>query len=103
MNWPSAFEFTAILFLVLFLSWIKAVLCIAVAIFIRPLWISLAVAALIGVGETAVDMGLELFFAGMTDIYSVLFLLLPASAGMAWWCIGRAVYAMASYGYRRAA
>ena len=103
MNWAGVFEFTFILFLVLFLSWIKALLCLAAAIFIRPRWISLAVAAILGVGETAVEMGWELFVDSFGDIYGILFFLLPAAAGLAWWCIGRAVYASVAYGYRRLA
>jgi hypothetical protein len=94
MNWPGPVEFTFLIFLSLFASWIKAVLCIAAAVFIRPRWISVAVAAFIGLAETALDMGFALFFSGLLDIYNDLFIALAAFAGMVWWGIGRALYAI---------
>jgi hypothetical protein len=103
MNWPGPVEFTFLIFVSLFFSWIKAVLCIAGAVLIRNLWISLAVAAFIGVAETALDMGLALFFSGILDIYNDLFLALAALAGVIWWGIGRALYMMWSYVRRQPA
>jgi hypothetical protein len=97
MNWPGPVEFTFLVFLSLFFSWIKAVLCIAAAVLIRNLWISLAVAAFIGVGETALDMGVGLFFSGLLDVYNDLFITLAALAGVIWWGVGRALYIMWSY------
>jgi|GEM_PF-4337014 len=94
MNWPGPVEFTFLLFLSLFLSWIKAVLCVAAALIIRKYWLSMAIAALIGVTETALDMGLGLFFSGVLDIYNDLFLALAALAAIAWWGIGRALRAI---------
>jgi len=103
MNWPGPVEFTFLLFLSLFLSWIKAVLCIAAAFIIRKYWLSMAIAALIGVAETALDMGFGLFFSGVLDIYNDLFLALAALAAIAWWGIGRALYALVRYAVRRIA
>ena len=103
MNWPGPFEFALYLFFALFLSWIKAVLCLAAAVLIRPRAISAAVAALVGVGEVAMDMGLGLFFAGLLDIYNDLALALAALASVAWWGIGRALYAIVRIGFGRSA
>lgn len=103
MNWPGTVEFTFLLFLALFLSWIKAVLCVAVAVLIRNRWISVAAAAFIGIAETAVDMGPQLFFSNLLDIYNDLFLALPALAAIAWWGIGRALYALWNIARRRRA
>jgi hypothetical protein len=103
MNWPSPIEFTFLLFLSLFASWIKAVLCIAAAVLIRNRWVSMAVAALIGVAETVLDMGLALFFSGLLDIYNDLFLALAAFAALVWWSIGRSLYAIWSIATRRSA
>jgi hypothetical protein len=103
MNWPSPIEFTFLLFLSLFASWIKAVLCIAAAVLIRNRWVSMAVAALIGVAETVLDMGLALFFSGLLDIYNDLFLALAAFAALVWWSIGRSLYAIWNIAARRRA
>jgi hypothetical protein len=92
MNWPGPIEFTFLIFVSLFFSWVKAVLCIAVALVIRHPWASFAIAALIGIGETAIDMGFALFFSSLLDIYYDLFLALAALAGVVWWGIGRALY-----------
>jgi hypothetical protein len=97
MNWPGPVEFTFLIFLSLFFSWIKAVLCITAAVLIRNLWISLAVAAFIGIAETALDMGVALFFSGLLDIYNDLFIALAALAGVIWWGVGRALYILWSY------
>jgi hypothetical protein len=94
MNWPSPVEFTFLLFLSFFFSWIKAVLCIGAAVLIRPRWISMAIAALVGIVETALDMGLALFFASLLDIYNDLFIALAVVAAVAWWGIGRALSAI---------
>lgn len=92
MNWPGPVEFTFLIFLSLFASWIKAVLCIAAAVLIRNRWASMAVAALVGIVETTLDMGLALFFASLLDIYNDLFIALAALAALVWWGIGRALY-----------
>jgi hypothetical protein len=103
MNWQGPVEFTFLVFLSLFFSWIKAVLCIAAAILIRNLWISLAVAAFIGIAETALEGDLGLFFPLLLDLYNDLFLALAALAGVIWWGIGRALYTMWSYVRRQPA
>jgi hypothetical protein len=103
MNWPGPVEFTFLVFLSIFFSWIKAVLCIAAAVFIRPRWISLVIAAVIGIADIAIDMRPDLFFSGLLDIYNDLFLALAAFAGIVWWGIGRAVYAGIRIGLRRSA
>ena len=103
MNWPGPVEFTFLIFLSLFFSWIKAVLCVAVAVFIRPRWISMAVATFVGIAETALDMGFALFFSGLLDIYNDLFIALAALAALVWWGIGRMLYLIASFGLRRSA
>ncbi len=90
MNWPGPVEFTFLVFLSLFFSWVKAVLCIAAAVLIRNRWVSIAAAALGGLAETALDMGPALFFSGILDINNDLFIGVAALAGVAWWCIGRA-------------
>ena len=94
MNWPGPVEFTFLIFVSLFFSWVKAVFCIAAALVIRHRWASIAVAALIGIGETGIDMGFALFFSGLLDIYNDFFLALAALAGVVWWGIGRALYAV---------
>jgi hypothetical protein len=94
MNWPGPVEFTFFIFVSLFFSWIKAVSCIAVAIIIRNRWVGIAIAALIGLAETAIDMGFALFFSSLLDIYNDLFLALAALAGVVWWVIGWALYAV---------
>lgn len=101
MNWPGPVEFTFLLFLSLFLSWIKAVLCLAAAVLIRNRWPSMAAAAFIGVAETAFDGGLDLFLTLLLDVYNDLFLALAALATLVWWGIGRALYAIISFGLRR--
>jgi len=101
MNWPGPVEFTFLLFLSLFLSWIKAVLCLAAAVLIRNRWASMAAAAFIGVAETAFDGGLDLFLTLLLDVYNDLFLALAALAALVWWGIGRALYAIISFGFRR--
>jgi len=101
MNWPGPIEFALYLFSALFISWIKAVLCVAAAILVRPRMISAAMAALVGIGEVAMDMGLDLFFAGLSDIYNDLALALAALAGVAWWGIGRLLSALVRTGIRR--
>jgi hypothetical protein len=103
MNFPGPVEFTFLVFLSLFLTWIKAVLCIAAAVLIRNRWISISTAGLIGIAETALDIGPGLFFSGLLDIYNDLFLIVPALAGVAWWGIGRAVDALVRYVMRRRA
>jgi hypothetical protein len=103
MNWPGPIEFTFLIFVSLFFSWIKAVLCIAAAVLIRNLWISLAVAAFIGVAEIALDGGIDLFFTLLLDLNNDIFLALAALAGVIWWGIGRGLYAMWSYVRRQPA
>lgn len=94
MNWLGPVEFTFLIFLSLFLSWIKAILCVAAAFFIRPRWISMAVAAFVGIAETAFDAGLGLFFSLLLDLNNDLFLALAAFAALVWWGIGRALHAI---------
>lgn len=103
MNWPGTVEFTFLLFLALFLSWIKAVFCLAAAVLIRNRWISAAAAGLVGIAETAVDMGPQLFFSNLLDIYNDLFLALPVLAAITWWGIGRALWALWNVATRRRA
>ena len=103
MNWPGPVEFTFLIFLSMFASWIKAVLYIAAAVLIRNRWASMSIAAFIGVAETALDMGLALFFASLLDIYNDLFIALAAVAALVWWGIGRALYATWSFATRRSA
>lgn len=94
MNWPGPVEFTFLIFLSLFASWIKAVLCIASAVLIRNRWASMAVAAFIGIAETAFDAGFGLFFTLLLDFNNDLFFALAAVAALVWWGIGRAFYAL---------
>jgi hypothetical protein len=101
MNWPGPVEFTFLVFLSLFFSWIKAVLCIAAAILIRNRWASMVVAAFIGVAETAVDAGIGLFFTLLLDLNNDLFLALAAFAALLWWGIGRAFRTIWIFATRR--
>jgi hypothetical protein len=100
MNWPGPIEFTYILFLALFFSWIKATLCVATAIVIRARLLSIAIAAVIGVAEDALGHPRDIFFAQFLDFYNDVFLGLTGLAGVLWGCIGRAVRTLAIWGYR---
>ena len=103
MNFPGPVEFTWLIFLSLFFSWFRAVVGVAAAVFIRNRWLGIAVAAVAGIGEIAVDMGIGPFFSGLLDQYNFIFVGLAALAGLAWWGIGRALYTMVTFGYRRLA
>jgi hypothetical protein len=100
MNWPSPAEFTWLLFLALFFSWIKAILCVATAIIVRPRLVSIAITAVIGAGEDALGHPRDIFFVQFLDFNNDVFLALAALAGVLWWCIGRAIRTLAIYGYR---
>ncbi len=103
MNWPAPVEFTVLIFLALFFNWIRAILCVAAAVFIRARWISLAIAALMGAAVSAAENGLDKFFVQFLDFDNDIFLAISALAGVFWWGIGRGLYAMWSYVRRQPA
>jgi hypothetical protein len=94
MNWPGPVEFAILIFLALFFDWIRAILCVAAAVLIRPRWTSLAVAALLGAAVSAAENGFDKFFVQFLDFDNDIFLALSALAGVVWWGIGRGLYAM---------
>src|SRR6202521_2123616 len=100
MNWPSPAEFTWLLFLAFFFSWIKAILCTATAIIVRRRVVGIAIAFVIGVVESAVDHPRDIFFVQFLDFFNDVALALSGLAGVCWWCIGRALRTIAIYAYR---
>ena len=103
MNWPSPAEFTWLLFLAFFFSWIKAILCTATAIVVRRRVLGIAIAFVIGVVESAVDHPRDLWFVQFLDLFNDVALALSGLAGVCWWCIGRAIRTIAIYAYRASA
>lgn len=103
MNWPSPAEFMWLLFLSFFFSWIKVTLCTATAIVVRPRLVSIAIAFLIGVAETAADHPRDLWLVQFLDVFNDVALALSGLAGVCWWCIGRAIRTIAIYAYRAVA
>jgi hypothetical protein len=101
MNWAGPVEFAILIFLALFFDWIRAILCVAAAVLIRPRWTSLAVAALAGAAVSAAENGLDKFFVQLLDLDNDIFLAISAIAGTIWSGIGRGLYSVVTYGFRR--
>jgi len=100
MNLPAPPNLRGCCSWLLFFSWIKAILCTATAIIVRPRLVSIGIAFLIGAVESAVDHPRELLFVQFLDVYNDVALALSGLAGVAWWCIGRAIRTIEIRAYR---
>src|ERR1700694_2484333 len=100
MNLPAPPNLRGCCSWLLFFTWIKAILCTATAIIVRPRLVSIGIAFLIGVTESVVDHPRDLLFVQFIDVYNDVALALSGLVGVAWWCIGRAIRTIAIYAYR---
>jgi hypothetical protein len=85
-----------LLFVGLFLSWIKAAVVTAIAVLIRHRGASLMIVLVIGAVEGLVGSRLELLDLYLThegwasiDTLALITVVLSALASLAWWCIAR--------------
>jgi hypothetical protein len=103
--WPLAMA--GIVLFGAFMSWIKAVLGAATAILIRRPVPGAVAAACVGAGEFLLMTGEPLLSKGFIlpeiDASVATTVLLSALAGVAWWGIARALYAMTPFGKALAA
>lgn len=92
---------TLLLFVGLFLNWIKAVISAAIAVLIRNRAASVAVVLMVGAVEGLVGSRLELLDLYLTrigweaiDALTWITIVLSALASLLWWVIARALYAL---------
>jgi hypothetical protein len=92
---------TLLLFVGLFLNWIKAVISAVIAVLIRNRIASVAVVLMVGAIEGLVGSRLELLDLYLTrigweaiDALTWITIVLSALASLLWWVIARALYAL---------
>ena len=98
-----------LLFVGLFLNWIKAVISAAIAVLIRNRIASVAVVLIAGAIEGLVGSRLELLDLYLTrigweaiDALTWITIVLSALASLLWWVIARSIYALLRRVLRRA-
>ncbi len=102
MDAPGEALITLLLFVGLFLNWIKAVISAAIAVLIRNRAASVAVVLMVGAVEGLVGSRLELLDLYLTrigweaiDALTWITIVLSALASLLWWVIAQALYALA--------
>jgi hypothetical protein len=110
MDGPGELLVALLLFVGLFLNWIKAAVSVAIAVLIRHRSASLLAVLVVGAFEGLVGSSLELFDLYLTregwasiDTLALITIALSALASLAWWCIARATGALARRVLRPAA
>jgi ABC-type microcin C transport system permease subunit YejE len=101
MDASSEALITLLLFVGLFLHWIKAVISAAVAVLIRNRIASVGLVLMVGAVEGLVGPRLELLDLYLTrtgwetiDTLTLITIVLSALASVLWWLIARALYAL---------
>ena len=101
MDGPGELLVALLLFVGLFLNWIKAAVCVAIAVLIRHRGASLVVVLVTGALEGLVGSRFELLDLYLTqegwaslDTLALITVALSMLASLAWWCIARAIVAL---------